>query len=100
MSENTQLETSLKPNGFKPKSYGDIVAIASLLAMLMSTVAWGLKLEGELNAVRADLNDLKVEVAKGILPRAEERIRTLEDRVKELHDDFDDHDNLHANGSK
>ena len=34
-----------KSTGLQVRGYGDLVAIATLLAMLMSVVAWGLKLE-------------------------------------------------------
>lgn len=73
-----RLEHTGRLNGYKPRSYGDIVAISTLLAMLISVVAWGLKLEGELNAIRDDLTEIKAAVGDGILPRAEERIRYLE----------------------
>ena len=71
-------------NGYKPRSYGDLVALASLVAMLLSVVAWGLKLEDELNRVRDDLTVVRAQVGEGILPRAEERIRHLEEDVREL----------------
>ena len=50
--------------------------------MLVSVVAWGLKLEGELNAVRDEVTELKSQVGNGILPRAEERIRYLEQEMR------------------
>ena len=75
-------------NGYRVRSYGDLVAVATLLAMLMSVVVWGLKLEGELNDVRNDVMEVKARVGQGILPRAEERIRRLE-RELELHHERD-----------
>ena len=77
-------DSSARLNGFKPRSYGDLVAIAALLTMFVSAVAWGLKLEGELNAVRDEVFTLKGQVGNGILPRAEERIRSMERRVEQL----------------
>lgn len=61
-------------NGYKIRSYGDLLAVALLISLLLSVVAWGLKLEGELNDVRNDVNAVQARVADGILPRAEERI--------------------------
>jgi hypothetical protein len=82
-------------NGFKPKSYGDIVAIASLFAMFMSVVAWGLKLEERNDQLREDIVSIRSQIGNGILPRAEERINQLQRRVDELGDDFDEHDAEH-----
>ena len=78
------VEASGKLNGFKPRSYGDIVAVAALLTMFISVVAWGLKLEGELNQVRNQVMILTAQVSRGILPRAEERIRALERELDDL----------------
>lgn len=83
------MEHSIKPNGFKPRSWGDIGVIATILAMLLSCVAWGLKLEwdGEVRAaehrqqIKAlddELDALKLIIARGILPRADERIKAIE----------------------
>lgn len=79
------------------RKVSDLVALATIMSMLLSVVAWGLKLEGELNTLRVEVSDLKVQIAAGILPRAEERIDWIENRVKELGDDFDDHDEHHEN---
>ncbi len=81
-------DNSVKLNGYKARSYGDLVAVATLLAMLISVVAWGLKLEGELNGVRdthnARLANLEARVSNGILPRAEERIRDHDDEIEDI----------------
>lgn len=89
------LEKSIKPNGYAVRSWGDIVAVASLLAMFLGCVAWGLKLEAKLdtlqlihtsdvNSLVAENNALKIIIAKGILPRAEERINRIDDFDAEL----------------
>lgn len=85
------MEQSAKLNGFKPRSYGDIVAIASLLTMLVAVIAWGLKLEDELNQVRDRLVVVQGQVGQGILPRAEERILSLRRDVDDLTDELDEH---------
>ena len=81
------MEKTLKTNGLKVRSYGDIVAVATLLAMLLSVVAWGLKLEGELNTLRdthgGRISALEGRVADGILPRAEERINHHDDKFRD-----------------
>lgn len=70
--------TGASLNGYKIRSWGDLIAVASILAMLLSAVAWGLKLESEINTVRSSYGDrislLEARVADGILPRSEERI--------------------------
>lgn len=84
-----------KLNGLAVKSWGDVVAVATLLTLFLSVVAWGLKLETELNAVRDDLNDVRARVADGILPRAEERLRWHQkdlDELKRRMDKYDEHD--------
>ena len=89
------MEQTGKLNGYKPRSYGDVIAIATLLTLFVSVVAWGLKLEGELNAVRDSYGQriatLEAKVGNGILPRAEERIRFLEDRQQRCEQSLNDH---------
>jgi len=71
-------------NGLTVKTWSDVVAVATLLALFIGVLAWGLKLESELNAVRDDVTNVRGQVGNGILPRAEERIRELKRRVDEL----------------
>ena len=78
------MEHSIKPNGFKPKSYGDLVAIASLMAMFMSVVMWGLKLEARNDFLHEQISEIKVQISNGILPRAEERLHDVEDDVDKI----------------
>ena len=85
-------DKTAKLNGYKPRSYGDIVAVATLLTLFISCVAWGLKLEGELNSVRDKVMKLEAKVGNGILPRAEERIRSLSDDLNEIEDEFNEHE--------
>jgi len=92
------MEKKAALNGFKPRSYGDLVAIASLLAMFMSVVAWGLKLESRNDHLRDEIISIRTQIGSGILPRAEERINQLQRRVDELGDDFDEHDQRHDLG--
>lgn len=85
------MDQSGKLNGYKPRSYGDVIAIATLLTLFVSCVAWGLKLEGEVNALRDEVMSLKGQVGNGILPRAEERIRYLDGRQDRLEKEIEDH---------
>ena len=93
-------------NGYKIRSWGDLVAVATLLAMLLATVAWGLKLESELNELRSGHNNrlinLEARVANGILPRAEERINNqarqltrCENRLDRMEQRLDGHNEEH-----
>ena len=89
------MEKTGQLNGFKPRSYGDVVAIAALTSMFLSVVMWGLKLEAKLEVVQKEVAVLQAQVGNGILPRAEERVNQLQRRVNELGDDFDEHDAEH-----
>ena len=89
-------EHTAKLNGYRPRSYGDLVAVATLLAMLVSVVAWGLKLEGELNEVRNQLMRVQAQVGEGILPRAEERIESLRRDIADLSKDLSKHEEENA----
>ena len=71
-------------NGLAVKSWGDVVAVATLLALFIGTLSWGLKLEAELNAVRNALIAVQARVADGILPRAEERINQHTDQLHDI----------------
>jgi hypothetical protein len=82
-------------NGYKIRSWGDLIAVATILAMLLSCVLWGLKLEGEVNELRTGYGNrlaaIEARVADGILPRAEERIRAQGLRINKL----EQHDHEH-----
>lgn len=78
-----------KENGLKVRSWSDVTAVATLLAMFLAVVAWGLKLETELNSLRDQYiqlrNDqkqteleVKVHEKAGAHVRADERIGSLE----------------------
>ena len=77
---------------FGLSSWSDVAALGSLLLLGIGFLNWGLKLESEINEVRQEntllrreITELKAQVGNGILPRAEERIRALEQRL-ERHD--------------
>ncbi len=76
-------------NGYRIRGWPDVVAVAGVLSLLLGVLAWGLKLEGELNQVRDEVQELKEQVGNGILPRAEERIESLQDELDEHKDDHD-----------
>ena len=78
---------SNEKNGYRIRGWSDVVAVAGLLSLLLGVIAWGLKLEGELNEVRNDVTELREQVGNGILPRAEERIEHLEKELDEHKDD-------------
>ena len=89
------MEKTSQLNGFKPRSYGDVVAIAALTSMFLSVVMWGLKLEAKLEVVQKEVGVLQAQVGNGILPRSEERLSQVQRRLVELGDDFDEHDAEH-----
>lgn len=82
--QKEEFQQTLKPNGYTPRSWGDIVAIATLLALFIGVLAWGLKLETELNTIRDRQIRLIKDVDVGILPRAEERVNDHERRINRL----------------
>lgn len=73
-----------KLNGYKIRSWNDILSIALIISLFLGVVSWGLKLESELNTLRNQVTILNKQVGDGILPRAEERIESLTDRVEKL----------------
>ena len=89
------IEHSPKLNGYKVRSWGDIVAVATLLAMFLGVVAWGLKLEARIdaqqfihnndfNSINYEVRGIEVDIARGILPRAEERIKRINENDRAL----------------
>jgi len=89
------IEKSIKPNGYAVRSWGDIVAVATLLAMFLGCVAWGLKLEArndtlqivhtaDIQRLTAEVSALKIIISRGILPRAEERIDRIDEFDKRM----------------
>jgi len=83
------LEKTIKTNGFKPRSWGDLAALAAvitpILVMCVAVILWGLKLESELNAERnarihleRRVSDNKGKIDQGILGIA----RTEIDNIK------------------
>ena len=75
-------------NGLEVKSWSDIVAVSTLLALFIGVLAWGLKLESRIDTVQAEVMVLRGQVGQGILPRAEERVRSLRK-------DLDEHERKH-----
>ena len=85
----TSSTTRRNENGWKISGWPAAVAFAGCLSLLLGVLAWGLKLEGELNQVRSDVQELKQQVGNGILPRAEERIEALRHDLDEHEEDHD-----------
>lgn len=90
------MEPSVRTNGLKVRSYGDLVAVATLLSMFLGVVAWGLKLESELNTLRDNygvrIATLEARTAQ-MHPRTDERINALRRDLDHLSEEFDEHDN-------
>ncbi len=94
----SSIEKTFKPNGFAIRSWGDILAVLSIAILLIAFIQWNLKIESELNvlrdgtardvaSIRADIGEIKAQIGTGILPRAEERLESLNRRVSELEDE-------------
>lgn len=71
---------------FGLNSWSDVGALSGLILLGFGVIAWGLKLEGKMDAQDRRIDQLEMQVGNGILPRAEERIRSLEQRL-ERHED-------------
>jgi hypothetical protein len=88
-------DRSKKLNGYKVRSWGDLAAVVTtisvMLAMLISTVLWGLKLESELNVERNARISLERKVARnstkidsGILDVARSEINDIRQDDREI----------------
>lgn len=73
---------------FGLRSWSDVASLGALILLGFGVIAWGLKLEARIDENAREIAELKQEVSNGILPRAEERIRSLEQRL-ERHEDED-----------
>ena len=71
-------------SGFSIKSWRDVLTIGMILAIAMSALIWFLKIDGQALENSKEIAHIEGEVAAGILPRAEERINSLSDRVRKL----------------
>ena len=87
-------------NGFAIRGWGGLASFAAVvsvfLALFIGVLQWGLKLEEEINAERAEVRHLEQRIAQleqkvgnGILPRAEERIEALRRDLDEHEDGHD-----------
>ncbi len=79
-------------NGYKIRSYGDLVAVATLLALFVGVLAWGLKLEARLDVVRDEMMRMNRAIAPGVLPRAEERIDSLQRELGDIRNELASHE--------
>lgn len=66
------------------KTWGDVVALSTLLGLFLGVVAWGLKLESRIDLVSARVAAVERAVGDGRLPRTETRIEDLERRIEQL----------------
>ena len=79
------MDHTIKPNGYKPKSFGDV---ALIVTFIVSGLVWGIKLEMDIRDDRLRTESLARSVSPGILPRAEERVRTLERDLTQLEAEY------------
>jgi hypothetical protein len=80
-------------NNFKVRNWSDVASLAAIVVFIISGLVWFMKLEARIDEhnrlhaadikdIRDDLKEIQRQVGNGILPRAEERIRHLEDRLR------------------
>lgn len=102
------------PQAFAIRSWSDLLAAMTLLGMLIAGVAWGLKLEGDNEVLRAAVlaqsarvSQLEATVSSGVLPLTGERFERMNDRIKNIEammerhlTDHDTERREHINGTK
>ncbi len=66
----------------KPSFWVAWQPIISVFLLLTGGLAWGLKLEARIDALTSQVQEMRAEVAKGILPVTEERIRGMAERIE------------------
>ncbi len=71
-------------SGFGIRSWADLVGIVSLGAVAFGSISWGLKLESEINVIRAQVDRNTEQVSPLILPLAEARIDQLQQQTDRL----------------
>ena len=74
----------------KVRTIADLQALVTIGVVLVGGIAWGLKIEGRVDAEAKRREELSVAVARGILPVTEERLASLTARLdrreQEAHD--------------
>lgn len=69
------------PN-FTVRSWTDVFALLTLLGMAGAGVMWGLKLDNRTVELETRLAKIEDKLDVGILPRTDERIRSIERRLE------------------
>ena len=71
-------------SGFSIKSWRDVLTIGMILAIAMSALIWFLKIDGQVRENSQEIAEIKGQISAGILPRADERLNALSERVRKL----------------
>jgi hypothetical protein len=79
------MEHDYKPNGYRPKSFGDVIL---LITFIISGLVWGIKLEVDIRDDREETARVARAISAGVLPRADERLRSLERDLMKLESEF------------
>lgn len=88
---------SVEIPSFRVRSWADIVALLTIFGMGAAGIVWGLKLDNRTDALARDEARVQALLDAGILPRTEERLKSIERRIDADERDIDrlqrDHEN-------
>ncbi len=78
-------------NGFRLRSWSDLSSLLLIITFIISGLVWGMKLEARYDKLETNqqiiiqrLGSHQGRLDVGILPRAEERIDSIEKRLRSL----------------
>jgi hypothetical protein len=77
-------------NGFSIRSWSDLSSVILFVSFIVSGLVWGMKLEERQDIIREELLEIRAEIGRGILPRADERIIELQRRIEELEEELEE----------
>jgi hypothetical protein len=67
-----------------PHNWGELYSILVVLVFFIGVIGWFLKLENRVEQMQNTIIELKIQVGRGILPVAEERLKALDEKVGSL----------------
>jgi len=68
----------------KPSFWVAWQPIISMFLLLLGGLAWGLKLESEVDSLVQQMFEIRLEIKEGILPIAKERISAMADKIETI----------------
>lgn len=76
--------TEKKENGLRVRTWSDVAAVAGIFLAGFAVIMWGLKLESRLDTALEKITVLQLQIDRGILPRAEERVNKNDAAIADL----------------